>query len=184
MNLSIREWTEADIDLIIDYFSNASEEALLEMGAEKSKLPERSKWYELLQLEVSKIDAEKNVFYFIWLLDDQPIGHSNINDIKLGDHAFMHLHLWLTDKRKSGIGSAFVKLCIRQFFERFQLKTLYCEPYAHNPAPAAALKKLGFELIGQYEGFPGILTFKQLVSKYELTKETFEKVEWPPLKQT
>src|SRR5438045_2132772 len=51
------------------------------------------------------------------------------------------------DLRNSGFGFLLCEQSIRIYFDRLQLKTLWCEPYAENPAPNRTLMKLGFEFI-------------------------------------
>jgi RimJ/RimL family protein N-acetyltransferase len=59
----------------------------------------------------------------------------------------MHLHLWYPDKRIKGMGVQLVKKSLPYFFNNLHLKTLYCEPYALNPAPNKTLPKVGFEFV-------------------------------------
>jgi RimJ/RimL family protein N-acetyltransferase len=60
------------------------------------------------------------------------------------------------------------------FFERLQLKKLYCEPYALNSAPNKSLEKVGFEFIKEYITIPGSLNFEQPVKRWELSYEKFQ----------
>jgi RimJ/RimL family protein N-acetyltransferase len=59
------------------------------------------------------------------------------------------------------------------FFQNFELKNLYCEPYALNPAPNKTLKKIGFQFVKQYVTIPGSLNFEQEVNRWELKFEDF-----------
>lgn len=171
MNISVRESTASDIEHIVDYFVNADALFLKGMGADKALLPERAHWIQKLQVEFSKPYEEKNYLYFIWMLDGKAIGHSNVNNIKFGESATMHLHLWERVKRKSGLGFQFIQLTIPHYFEKLQLKKIICEPYAENTAPNKTLKKLGFEFVRAYETIPGPISFQQVVNRYELKKE-------------
>ena len=78
----------------------------------------------------------------------------------------MHLHMWREDIRKSGLGFELMKNSIPYYFEIFQLKHLFCEPYALNIAPNKTLKKLGFDFIRQYETVPGWISFNQPVNRW------------------
>lgn len=171
MNISVREITENDIELIVDYFINSSVEFLIGMGADKSKLPKKSDWIKKLKSEFKKPYREKEFYYIIWLIDGLAIGHTNINKIEFGKFATMHLHLWEPIKRKSGLGTELIKMSIPYYFENFKLKKLICEPYAENIAPNKTLPKLGFEFKRAYETTPGYINFRQTVNRYELTKE-------------
>lgn len=171
MKIGVREFIESDLEKIVDYFVQADSNFLTEMGAEKSKLPNKETWIQNLQTELAKPYREKSYYYIIWLLDDEPIGHSNVSHIEFGKSATMHLHLWENEKRKSGLGLEFLRMTIPHYFEKFELKTLICEPYSENVAPNRTLKKIGFDLTRTYETIPGVINFKQIVNRYELTRE-------------
>ena len=171
MNIRVREWIPSDIEKIVDYFVLADADFLRGMGAEKSKLPKREAWIQNLEAEIDKPYTEINHYYIIWLVDNEPIGHSNVNKIVYGESATMHLHMWDSQKRKKGLGLELLKLTIPFYFEKLKLKTLICEPYSENIAPNKTLKKLGFNFIRAYETIPGIICFPQTVNRYELTKE-------------
>lgn len=171
MNLTVREWQPHDIENIVDYFYKAEVNYIRGMGADKSKLPAREIWVGELDLEHEKLFQEKGNYYIIWEIDNKAIGHSNINNIKFGKSATMHLHIWNDDHRKSGHGLVFLKQTIPFYFKNFQLEKLICEPYAENPAPNRTLKKLGFELIGRFYTTPGKINFPQWVNRYQMTVE-------------
>lgn len=173
MKLSIREWQLQDVDRIIDYFTLSDAGFLKGMGADKSKIPNRKEWREKLEPELDKPYTQKENYYMIWVLNNVSIGHSNINNIKFGESATMHLHLWKTNQRKNGLGVEFIKLTIPSYFENFKLKKIICEPYAANIAPNKTLKKIGFNLVKTYNTIPGFINFYQTVNRYELTKEQF-----------
>lgn len=171
MEMTVREMQLTDIEKIVDYFVNADKEFLKGMGADKSKLPKREEWIEKLKLEFKKPYAEKEFYYIIWLIDNLPIGHSNINKITFGKDATMHLHIWKNDKRKNGLGLDFLRLTIPYYFKNFNLKKLICEPYSKNIAPNRVLDKLGFVLVQTYDTTPGWINFHQTVNRYELKEE-------------
>ena len=176
MSIEVRESIEPDIEKIVDYFVQADTDFLRGMGAEKSKLPRRENWIENLQSELAKPYNKKGYYYIIWLKDNQPIGHSNVNHIEFGKSATMHLHLWQSGTRKSGMGLEFLKLTIPFYFENLELKKLICEPYSKNIAPNKTLKKFGFDFIRNYETIPGPINFQQIVNRYELSKEQFQEI--------
>lgn len=168
MTLSVREMINADIENVVSYFVNADEAFLSGMGADKSKLPQKESWIINLEAEVAKPYNEKSYFYIIWCLDDQPIGHSNVNHIKFGESATMHLHIWNKDIRRGGFGHSFLLKTIPIYFQKLEIKKLICEPFADNEAPNKTLRKLGFTFIRTYHTTPGLINFRQQVSRYEL----------------
>ena len=176
MKLSVREIQGWDITYITNYWLSLGPENLEAMGADPMKLPGRDDWTQMLQTQISLPLEEKQSYCLIWELDDEAIGHSNINKIIFGEEASMHLHLWRKDIRHQGIGTEMVKLCIPHFFESYRLKKLVCEPYALNPAPNRTLDKLGFRLIKEYVTTPGWINFEQPVKRWELSREDFEQL--------
>ena len=171
MKLNVREIQVNDIEKIVDYFVYADAEFLEGMGADKSKLPKKEKWITKLESEFEKSYKNKDFYYIIWLLDNQAIGHSNINNIEFEKSAIMHLHIWDKNKRKSGLGLDFLRLTIPYYFRNFGLKKLICEPSSKNIAPNKVLKKLGFKLVRTYDTTPGWINFHQTVNRFELNKE-------------
>lgn len=171
--LSVRYLTKADIDPLVAYWLNASPEFLVGMGVDVQKMPSEAEWRQMLEEQLSQAVPDKKSYGMIWLLDGEPVGHSNINKIQFGKEAYMHLHLWRKDIRQKGIGPQFVRLCIPAFFENYQLQTLYCEPYALNPAPNKVMERLGFHFEKSYVTIPGWLNFEQDVNLWSLSREEF-----------
>lgn len=171
LQLSVRPMALEETKLMIDYFLNSSEEFLLGMGAIKNKLPSKSDWFALLKEDYSKPLASREFYYLIWLLDGEAIGHTNINQIKFGDQAKMHLHIWNEKNRRKNLAPQFLKLSLPIFFEKFGLQKLVCEPYAKNRGPNKILPLVGFKYSHTYETIPGWINFKQEVSHYFISIE-------------
>ena len=93
MILSVRELQHSDIEKIVDYFVHSNARFLKRMGADKNKLPSREEWIKKIELELQKTNRDKTFYYIIWLIDDQAIGHSNIDKIEFGKTATMHFAL-------------------------------------------------------------------------------------------
>lgn len=170
--LAIREMQLSDIPRIVDYFVKADADFLKGMGVDPDKLPESQTWIDKLVGEYHKPYVDKESYYIIWLLNDEPVGHSNINNIYFGTSATMHLHLWPHEHRQSGLGQQFLRMTIPWYFQHFELKKLICEPYAENIAPNKTLPKLGFQLVRTYDTTPGWINFHQTVNRYELSRIT------------
>ena len=175
-NLSVRELQEGDIDAITKYWLGSSHDFMKGMGVDVNKLPNIEQWRAMLEKQLSQPFNEKDSYCMIWLMNSKPVGHSNVNKIKFGEEAYMHLHLWHSGTRMEGIGTNLVKMTIPYFFKNIQLKTLYCEPYALNPAPRKTLERVGFKLIKEYITTPGFICFEQPVSLWEMSYEQFKKV--------
>ena len=146
------------------------------MGADIAKMLLGDEWENMLTEQINQSYKEKKSYCIIWLSDEKPVGHSNVNKILFGEEAYMHLHVWKADKRQKGMGTALLKMSLPYFFDNLQLKKLYCEPYALNPAPNKTLDKVGFTFIKEYTTVPGILNFEQSVKLWELSGASFRKM--------
>ena len=175
-NISVREFNIEDSDSIVDYFLQANESFLHQMGVDVSKLPGRSEWLKLLKDEYDLPFKERKFYYLTWLINDIPVGHSNINKIIFGEEAYMHLHMWHSEKRKKGMGHEFIKMSLPYYFDRFKLKRLYCEPNAFNTAPNKTLEKSGFQFIKQYDTTPGWINYYQTVNRWCLELLDYEQL--------
>lgn len=173
-NLQVREIEESDIPLIADYWQQSSPDHLLGMGVDLAKVPSREMFISMLGEQLLLPIPEKKSFCMIWLIDGIASGHSNINKIIYGQEAYMHLHLWHGAARKKGAGAALVKMTIPYFFKNYQLRKLYCEPYALNPAPNKTLEKVGFKFVKEHITIPGALNFEQPVCLWEIDAEDFK----------
>jgi RimJ/RimL family protein N-acetyltransferase len=164
--------SRSDYLSMIEYFTSGSPEFLRGMGVDPAKMPDRDAWLERAwrDHQLPEDDAGRERFYVGWYLDGELIGHSSISQIRWGEEAYIHLHMWKADRRRSGIGSEFFRKSIDFFYDRFQLKRLYCEPYAENPAPNRVLEKLGYKPVKRYRTTPGPINFEQDVNRYEITK--------------
>lgn len=127
----------------------------------------------MLAEQLNQSYKEKGSYCIVWLLNGEPVGHSNVNKIKFGEDAYMHLHMWKRDIRKKGLGAEMVKLALPYFFENLQLKKIYCEPYALNPAPDKTMEKVGFSFVKEHLSVPGSLNFEQQTKLWELTFDNY-----------
>ncbi|MCG8648265.1 MAG: GNAT family N-acetyltransferase, partial [Pirellulales bacterium] len=143
-------------------------------GVAPEKLPTAAHWQTTIAEDLARSLDQRQFFYLIWLLDDVAVGHSNLNKIVFGDHAFMHLHLWHPAARLRGHGTALLHQSIERYFEQFQLQQLYCEPYSLNQAPNRTLPKSGFHLVKNYHTTPGWINFPQRVNRWELSRPRWQ----------
>lgn len=92
--LSVREITIPDIEPIINYWTNASDDFLTAMGLDLLKMPEKEFWKQMLSEQLSLPYKEKKSYCIIWIVNGKATGHSNVNKIIFGEEAYMHLHIW------------------------------------------------------------------------------------------
>lgn len=171
--LSVRAIETKDIPLITKYWLESEPDFLIGMGVDLNKLPTKEGLRQMLEKQMSLAIDKKPSYALIWEYNHKAIGHCNVNGIKFGEEAFMHLHLWNIDKRQKGIGSLLVKKSVEIFFKELKLQQIFSEPYALNPAPNKTLKKLGFDFVKKYTTIPGSLNFEQEVNRWKIEKSKF-----------
>lgn len=176
MKLQVREMDSGEACLVIDYFLTADKEHLNRLGVAFNKLPTREKWNEILLEDFERPLEKRKFFYVIWELEGIATGHSHIGDIVYGKEAYMHLHLWKPEQRKSGNGTWLVRESIRMYFEKFSLERLFCQPNALNAAPNKILQKIGFEFLETLETTPSWINYYQPINKWVLTRERFDSI--------
>lgn len=174
--LSVRELRSDDIEALTNYWLHADPAFLQGMGVDLGKLPKREEWHRMLTEQLATPQKEKKSYALIWEVDGQAVGHSNINKIVFGQEAYMHLHIWNPQVRKKGYGVQFIRLSLPYYFTNFELQTLYCEPYALNPAPNLTLARAGFRLLKEYVTTPGWINFEQPVRLWSMSREEFEQL--------
>jgi RimJ/RimL family protein N-acetyltransferase len=172
--LSVTEIQLAHIELITQYWLSSEKSFLTNMGVDINKVPVREQWIQMLTTQINTPIRERKSYCIIWQVDGKPVGHSNTNPTFFGKEAYMHLHIWDSNIRKKGVGTALLKLTLPLFFEKLQLKKLISEPYALNPAPNKTLEKACFQMVKEYTTTPGPLNFEQPVKRWELSYEQFK----------
>lgn len=145
--LSVRKIASPDIRFLLTYWRDASEEDLQRMG--EFKRPDEKANLEFLNWFCEShpnIDEAKEDI-LIWEFDSKPIGYSTLKDVRVGNDAQIHLHMWEVKLRGKGLGSILFCLSASYFIKKFQLRKLYCQPKFDNPMPNQMLKKIGFNLV-------------------------------------
>lgn len=170
--LDIRPLCAEEAHLIPTYFHSLSHQILRGMGVAHEKMPTCSAWTELLAEDLTHSDPDRQFFYLLWIVDGNVAGHSNINKIQFGQHAFAHLHLWDANTRQRGWGTALFSQSIEEYFRRFELQSIFCEPFAGNAAPNSTLPKAGFRLVKTYETLPGWINYHQSVNRWQRDRST------------
>lgn len=171
MDIDVTEMTQAEVGLIADYWYQSSPEHLHMMGADAANLPPRDQFVEMISGQLLLPYDQKDGLALIWWLNGGAVGHCNVNNIIFGERANMHLHLWKPLFRRQGFGTRLVKKSLPIFFEKLHLTTLFCEPYALNPAPNNTLSKAGFTFVKTYRTIPGTLNFEQEVNQWTMDRD-------------
>ncbi|MEO1450198.1 MAG: GNAT family protein [Bacteroidota bacterium] len=176
MQLAVHELRPEDVASLVQYWSDADPAYLRGMGANPDLMPPAEVFFQNLHRQIGQPYPETAAYALIWTIDGIPSGHSHMNKIQFGVEGFMHLHLWPQGQRRQGMGTKLVRKSLPFYFQNFELQTLFCEPYALNPAPHRVLEKLGFEFVREYITIPGSINFEQPVKRWMMTRNRFEEL--------
>ena len=159
----------SEVDLRIGYFHDAPDDYLRTLGVDRALLPSRQAWRESYAADHARPIQERHSYSLVWELDGQVVGFSSVDRISFGEQAFMHLHILESGRRRSGMGTEFVKLSAAHYFRVFELQRLYCQPNAFNVAPNRTLQRAGFRYVFTKDGMaPSSINFPQPITRWVL----------------
>jgi RimJ/RimL family protein N-acetyltransferase len=161
----------SEVDLVIDYFHQATPEHLEVLGVDPTRLPEPSRWREGYAKEFERPIEKRRALLVIWESEERPIGFSTCDHIVFREHAKMHLHIVDPTNRQAGYGVECVKQTVRLYFDALKLERLFCEPNAFNAAPNRTLQKAGFRYVKTHQTVPGQLNYHQPVTRWVLERD-------------
>jgi RimJ/RimL family protein N-acetyltransferase len=156
--------------LAVEYFHDATDEDLARMGVDRGLLPHRDDWLRAFAADARLPLAERISYGIVWELDGQVVGFSRTERIRLGDQAFMHLHVLRMPDRRRGHGVRFVRLSAHHYFAVLGLRRLYCEPNAYNLAPNRTLQRAGFRYEMTHDDAPTPLNPHQALTRWSLDR--------------
>jgi RimJ/RimL family protein N-acetyltransferase len=160
----------SETDVIIDYFHSASPEFLNSLGVDPSRLPDRAQWKTIFERYFALPIEARNFFAIMWEIEEKPAGFTSADKIIFGQEAYMHLHIFEPEQRKTGNGTFFVRESAKIYFDTLRIGRLYCEPNALNVAPNRTLQAAGFKYVKTHETVPGPLNFHQPVTRWMLER--------------
>jgi RimJ/RimL family protein N-acetyltransferase len=170
--LDVREMTMGDTSLRIDYFHDADDAYLTQLGVDRSLLPSREAWNRLYQADYARPIEQREYYSLLWQLDGETVGFSSTDRIEFGAQAWMHLHLTAPTLRGTGLGAQFVALSARRYFEVLAIERLYCEPNAFNVAANRTLQAAGFQYLFSHHATPSPINFPQATTRWVLEADT------------
>lgn len=170
MNVQVRPMELAEVDVLIDYFHQATPEHLELLGVDPTRLPDREAWRRRYEQDFAQAIEARRSFLVLWQLDGATLGFSTVDKIRFGEEAYMHLHVVQAAARAAGYGSAAVRQSVDLYFEVLRLKRLFCQPNAFNVAPNRALQRAGFKYLRTYNTVPGPLNYHQAVTQWVIAR--------------
>lgn len=172
--LTVAEMPPESVGLRIDYFHGATDEELVGMGVERALLPTPGEWRRTYAEDFARPLAQRRGYAVLWELDGVPVGFSSADRIVLGEQAFMHLHLTDPARRRSGLGTEFLRRTLDHYFSVLDLQRIFCEPNAFNQAPNRTLFRVGFAYLFTHECTPGPINFFQATTRWVLERADWE----------
>src|SRR4029453_11453424 len=174
MDLSVRPLTAEHFDGFINYWLGLSQAEIERLGVATDRLPSAARMRSDLEAMVAAPDNRVRNFVLAWCINGEAIGHSSLKDIVWGDSGSIHLHMWRADLRGKGHGAHLFCLAAVDFYERFRLKRIVCEPKAENQAPNRLLQRIGFPLISTRIGRSSELSTLCKLNRYDIVREIAE----------
>jgi RimJ/RimL family protein N-acetyltransferase len=174
MTLSIRPLAREDFDNFINYWRGLSQPELEHLGVASDRLPSAARMRFDLEAMLAASNDTLRTFVLAWCINGHAIGHSSLKDIVPAETGSMHLHMWCADLRGKGYGGYLFCLAAIDFYERFKLKRIICEPKADNPSPNRLLQKIGFPRVATRIGRSSELSTICKLNRYDIAREIAE----------
>ena len=173
--LTVRPLAREDFDGYIAYFTGASQADADRMGLAIDRVPSASRMHSDLEAMIASPVDRLRSFVLAWCIDGKTIGHSSLKDIVPGDFGSIHLHMWRADLRGRGYGLRLFCLSALDFYERFNLKRIICEPKADNPMANRVLQKIGFPLVLTHVAAGSELSVVCELNRYAILRDVAER---------
>lgn len=177
--ISIRDLSEEDIPLVLNYWFRSPPGFIESMGVDLAKLPDEEEMEKTLRerarAHATSSPSKLNVLMI--LHDGQPIGCHTLNPIQEGDHGVFHAHIFRADMRGRGVGMhSYPKAC-RVFMDRFDLPRILFKTPKQNVGAIRVKEKLGIRRIGEEAVSLGVIKDGTLAVVFELKREELEQLE-------
>ena len=174
MDLSVRPLAADDFDGFINYWLGLSQADIERLGVAIDRVPSAARMRSDLEAMFIAPDDGVRSFVLAWCINGEVIGHSSLKDIVSGDSGSIHLHMWRADLRGKGHGPHLFCLAAVDFYKRFKLRRIICEPKADNPPPNRLLQRIGFPLISTRTGRSSELSTICKLNRYDIVREIAE----------
>jgi [ribosomal protein S5]-alanine N-acetyltransferase len=174
MELTVRPLAARDFDGFINYWRGLSPEEIETMGVAIDRMPSATRMGSDLKRMLTARDNDVRAFVLAWCVNGEAIGRSSLKDIVPGDSGSIHLHMWRADLRGKGHGSHLFCLAVVDFYNRFKLRRMICEPKADNLVANRLLRRIGFPFIFTRVGKSSELSAVCKLNRYDIVREIAE----------
>ena len=173
--LTVRPLASDDFDGYIAYFTRPSKTDAERMGLAIDRVPSAAQLRSDLEAMIATPIDRLRSFVLAWCVDNKTIGHSSLKDIVPGESGSMHLHMWRADLRGKGYGPRLFCLSVLDFYQRFNLKRMICEPKADNPMANRMLQRIGFSIVLTHVAASSELSVVCELNRYEILRDIAER---------
>jgi RimJ/RimL family protein N-acetyltransferase len=173
--LAVRPLASEDFDGYMTYFTQPSRADAERMGLATDRVPSATQLRSDLEKMIATPVDRLRSFVLAWCVDGKTIGHSSLKDIVPGDAGSIHLHMWRADLRGKGYGPRLFCLSALDFYQRFNLKRIICEPKAENPMANRMLQKIGFPIVLTHVAASSELSVVCELNRYEIRRDIAER---------
>jgi RimJ/RimL family protein N-acetyltransferase len=173
--LTVRPLASEDFDGFIAYFTQVSKVDAERMGLAIDKVPSPGQLRSDLEAMIATPVDRLHSFVLAWCIDAKTIGHSSLKDIVPGESGSIHLHMWRADLRGRGYGPRLFCLSALDFYQRFNLRRIICEPKADNPMANRMLQKIGFPFVLTHVAAGSELAFVCELNRYDILRDVAER---------
>ena len=173
--LTVRPLASEDLDGYIAYFTRISRADAERMGLAIDRVPSASRMRADLEAMIATPVDRLRSFILAWCVDGKTVGHSSLKDIVPCEFGSIHLHMWRADLRGRGYGPRLFCLSTLDFYQRFNLKRIICEPKADNPMANRMLTKIGFPRVLTHVAAGSELGVVCELNRYEILRDIAER---------
>ena len=167
--LRVRDVSPADIPLVNAYWANQTPSDLERLSLDPHRIASRLLDARAVDVHIRQPFVERVHDLLIWELNASAVGMSSIRNLRYGDYGEIHMHMIVPGRRRLGYGQRFFAMSLREFFRRFELRMIACEPSSRNPGPNKLLQRLGFAVARTYRTVPSDINVEHEVNRYEIT---------------
>ena len=168
--LAVRPMEPSEVDIRIDYFHGAGDDYLQILGVDRELLPSQEAWRSSYEADCALPIRARQSLALVWELNGEIVGFSSTDQIVFGVEAHMHLHILHPERRRTGLGTQFVKQSATYYFRVLEIERLFCEPNAFNIAPNRTLQRAGFRYLFTHQTKPGPINFFQATTLWVMDK--------------
>jgi hypothetical protein len=168
--LRVRDVSRADVALVNAYWTSQTPADVERLRLDPDLIPTRLLDAGAVDALIGRPPVERAHDLLIWELNATAVGMSSIRNVRYGDYGEIHLHMIVPERRRSGYGQRFFAMSLREFFRRFDLRMIACEPSSRNPGPNRLLRRLGFTVARTYRTVPSDINREHEVNRYEITR--------------